>query len=501
MASTLRGFHFNTASGADYYYDDCTGMVYPCPEGLKHFLLSRDSRNVGRLRKDPTNERKPWERFVNERHAAFGAFLAQKRRKRTPPRVTPSDIINSIDRQGFRQLILTLTSNCNMQCRYCVNSDQYPYASNFPHGPMSFRVAQKAIDYYLGNLTKMRRSDPCRKGAITFYGGEPLLQFSVLVRSVQFIRERGTKDILFNVSTNGLLLDDHISDFLVENHFGIWVSLDGPRKEHDRNRLLSDGRGTFGRVFANVERFWKRHPGYRLLGFLVTYDWGTDMFELLKFFDGREEFRRSMFMFNQVSPYFTDYYRRFSAQDRKRFLEKAKELKGLLYSHSKEASPLINFFVSATNRIHLMRKIMGPPGRPEIPATGACLPGEKICVLPDGRFQPCERVPGFAEIGTVEKGLDFEAIADVVNQYNQVITRHCHSCPILMLCKCCFSHFWSGKEITKPSPSFCRDHVAWIREILVETYSLLEEVPEFYDHVMNLYQRDYRHWEFLSTNC
>jgi uncharacterized protein len=496
MNPTLRGIPFTTASGTDYFYDDCTGLVYPCPPGLNAILRS----DLSPFPSAGENSGK-WETFINERHRAYGAFFPIIRPSGPPPQVTASDIARTLNQQGFRQLILTLTGACNLRCRYCINSEAYSYDCQLADKHMEFSVARRAIDYYLENLERIRRKDPGRRAAVTFYGGEPLLNFTVLEKSVRYIREQGVRDIIFNVSTNGTLLNEKISDFLVENNFGIWVSLDGPQREHDRNRVFRLGRGSFEVVFTNIQRFWERYPHYRLLGFLVTYDWATNLMALLEFFDSRSEFRHAMFMFNTVSPYFTDYYDRFSPTDQQRFLDRATKLKELLRLKFTETSPVLNFFVSAPYRIFLMRRLLLPPGRPEIAATGACLPGEKICVLPDGRFQPCERVPGFLEIGDIERGLDFEAISEVVNTYNHTITSQCSTCPIQRLCHCCLSHFWSGKEITKPWKSFCSDQVAWSREVLQETYSLLEEVSEFYGHVMNLYHRHYHHWEFLSVHC
>ena len=500
MKETLRGLHFKTLSGMDYYYDDCSGMVFPCPGGLKNTLLNMDADNLERLEKTPPEQLEYWERFIQERHHIYGAFGAPDSFPQIPAKPDPAMLAQTTAQNGFRQLILTVTGSCNLQCRYCINSTVYPYSETLPSEAMSLEVAKTAIDYYLENLARIRLADPCRTGVITFYGGEPLLRFPLIEEVVRYVREKKVANVLYTISTNGLLLDAHVSDFLAANKFAVWVSLDGPGQQHDRNRITPGGRGSFSEVYANIQRFWNRHPDYPLLGFLVTYDWRSDIGELWQFFKTHQEFKRSLFMFNPVGSHFTDYYKQFSQQERLGFFESVAAIREELTDPLRENDndPLINFFILSPYRLHLMRKILGPPGRPEVPATGTCLPGEKICVLPDGRLQPCERVPGLANIGTVETGLNFEVIADLVHMYNREIAAQCRGCQIMQLCRTCFSHFWSGKDFRRPTPSFCKNQVQWTREILTEIYSLLEKAPEYYEEVMKIYQRRYS--QMLSLN-
>lgn len=50
---------------------------------------------------------------------------------------------------GFTELILKTTDECNLRCKYCVYSDHYPYTSKYSHNRMSLDVAVSAVDYYL----------------------------------------------------------------------------------------------------------------------------------------------------------------------------------------------------------------------------------------------------------------------------------------------------------------------------------------------------------------
>lgn len=484
MNRILRGLHFQTVGGTDYYYDDCSGLCFPCPAGLREAILNMSSEGI----RNPAEEDGPtrWGNFALERHRRYGAFFDDARFSNKLGRPNPAEIANTIQSEGFFQLLLVVTSHCNMRCRYCVYSDNYPYCENLSTDFMPSDVAIAALDYYFDNIRRIRQRDPARAAAITFYGGEPLLNFPLIKDVVNYARKIKMDNILYNISTNGTLLSDSVVDFLVQHNFGVSVSLDGPREQHDLNRVAPDGKGTFDRIFANIERFWERYPGYERLNFLVAYDWTADMRELRRFFGSRDQFKKSLFLFSQISPFFTDYYRRFSRETEKNFHNAIDELKLNMRTQVCKDDPIMKYFLLAPHFLYLMRRIISPPGHPAIPATSTCLPGHKICVLPDGRIQPCERVPGLADIGSVNSGLDYEAIADLIYDYNEKITSGCKGCPIIRLCGTCFSHFWSGNDLRKPTPSFCEDQIAWKKTLLIETYSLLEENPNFYKNTVGI---------------
>jgi len=53
--------------------------------------------------------------------------------------------------------------------------------------------------------------------AISFYGGEPLLEFNLIKEIVKEAEElfKG-KDILYNITTNGSLISDEVASFFLD---------------------------------------------------------------------------------------------------------------------------------------------------------------------------------------------------------------------------------------------------------------------------------------------
>lgn len=482
MPKTLRGMAFQTRSGNEYYYDDWTGVCYPMPADMKETLSRLDSSSIALL--DETGGRSPWERFIVQRHRAYGAFYGTPFSYRESPSACPEALAERIPRDYLRQLVLLVTNECNLRCKYCIyHSDHYP--KTFAKSQtMPVKVAIRATDIYLDNLERRRKRNPAEPAIITFYGGEPLLGMALIADVVAHVKKRGETNAVYSLTTNGLLLTEDISDFLVKNDFTIAISLDGPEPEHDRNRVHRDGSGSFREVFRNIERFWQRHPAYTNVLFMVTTDYATDMMSIQSFFRNHEEFKRYAFFFSSVKEHFTDYYQQFSEEDIARFNARAKKYKEMATESGHDTDPFHKYGVSAPHYLFLLRSMFTLPGSTEIPATGTCVPGDKICVLPDGTFQPCERIAGRLEMGSTTRGLDFSRIAEMINSFNQEVTMSCAECSAMRLCPYCFSHFWSGASFERSSSSQCENHVSRAKRLMSDLFSTMEERPGFHDELL-----------------
>ena len=489
----LRGIHFKTNNGNDYYYDDCSGVCYPCPAGLKETLLELGDLDLDSLKQSENLTH--WQNFILSRHKAYGAFLG-------PPlsfaALDHAELDKRISIEGMRQLFLIVTSHCNLRCRYCVYSEHYPKTFESQE-KMSHEVAMAAVDYFVKSIKKSRDRNPAKPALFNFYGGEPLLNFTLIKDVVNYIKTLDLDNILFSISTNAVLLDDEISDFLIENKFVIAISIDGPEAEHDRNRVFADGSGSFKKVIANIENLWERHPDYNQLVFLVTYDIASNLNEIKRFFSSRDKFQRAVSMFSSVRDSFSDYYEQFSSEDIDNFFKTMKKLKDSMADNIINNDPLTKFGVSARFFQYLSRTILAQIGSLTIPASATCHPGDKISVLPDGSFQICERVPGCPKIGSIDSGLDFDKIADLIVQYNQNIVKDCQDCPVLRLCSFCFSHFWSGTAFEKPEKSTCKKHVLDTTILLSELFSLLEGDPGLSDLIVTRNAEEYSKLKYIQS--
>lgn len=150
-----------------------------------------------------------------------------------------------------KALCLNVAHSCNLDCNYCFAS-QGKY-----HGEralMSFDVAKNAIDFVCENSGSHKNID------IDFFGGEPLLNWELVKKTVAYAEEQGektNKNFRFTLTTNGLLLDDEVMAYLNQHMHNVVLSLDGRREVHDYFRHDLSGEGSYDRIVPKFQKFVK----------------------------------------------------------------------------------------------------------------------------------------------------------------------------------------------------------------------------------------------------
>lgn len=107
-----------------------------------------------------------------------------------------------------KALCLHIAHDCNLACKYCF-AEEGEY-----HGRralMSFEVGKKALDFLIENSGNRRNLE------VDFFGGEPLMNWEVVKQLVEYGRSKEkehNKNFRFTLTTNGVLLNDEIMEFL-----------------------------------------------------------------------------------------------------------------------------------------------------------------------------------------------------------------------------------------------------------------------------------------------
>lgn len=170
------------------------------------------------------------------------AGLIQPGEKALPPRLA------SPEKVPIRSLVLNVSQSCNLACTYCYADTKIDKRS------MSVDTGREAVDFLL------RESGTTRLVKLSFFGGEPLLNFPLVRDLVGYAREQAAaigKRCHFAITTNGTLLRDEIVEFLLEQEMSVTVSMDGSKETHDRNRPMKGGRGSYERIMPGLEKLLK----------------------------------------------------------------------------------------------------------------------------------------------------------------------------------------------------------------------------------------------------
>jgi uncharacterized protein len=136
---------------------------------------------------------------------------------------------------------VVLTTECNLQCRYCFGEAFEDFGEDFDDFDVDYSLPKKAnYDFVLLSRLCNRDSD-C---VLTFYGGEPLLCTNEIRQIMDLAKPRH-----FMIQTNGLLLDRLEPEYVNRFHT-ILVSVDGDEELTDYYR----GKGTFRKVIYNLKQ-------------------------------------------------------------------------------------------------------------------------------------------------------------------------------------------------------------------------------------------------------
>ncbi len=108
-------------------------------------------------------------------------------------------------------MILMTIYDCNADCFYCPIKKKKEQ--------MNSLIALKAIDLFLETNGIAKK--------IKFFGGEPLLNYKVIKKSIQYVDQRAK----FELTTNGYLLDRKKIDFLLKNNTDLTISFDFLKKQ------------------------------------------------------------------------------------------------------------------------------------------------------------------------------------------------------------------------------------------------------------------------------
>jgi radical SAM protein with 4Fe4S-binding SPASM domain len=249
----------------------------------------------------------------------------------------------------MKNVVLFLTNECNLNCSYC-----YQFRST---GSMDFETARKAIDFLA-----MEGEEICRIG---FYGGEPLIEFQLMKEVIEYSSLKlGQKGIEseYRVTTNGMLLDNEMFDYLAKWHVKVSLSIDGTREIHEQGK----GKGTFSKI-ETLLSLARRHPQCSV-GTVTVVSPGNigHLFESVEFLHG-----------NGIRDFVigSDIHQEWSEEALQLFREQFSKLRNLVEDHySRTGEILVKGFDFGESR--------------EVPYQ--CTPGKRtLAVTPGGEVYGC----------------------------------------------------------------------------------------------------------------
>lgn len=317
----------------------------------------------------------------------------------------------------LKAMCLHVAHTCNLNCEYCFAS-QGKY-----HGEralMSFEIGKQALDFLIANSGNRVNLE------VDFFGGEPLMNWDVVKRLVKYARSQEKlygKNFRFTLTTNGMLLDDEVTEFANREIHNVVLSLDGRKEVHDNFRKTWDGKGSFDLIVPKFQEFVKNRGDkeYYIRG-TFTHN-NTDFTnDILKMADlGFKELSMEPVVCGPSSPYaLTEddlpvLYGQYELLA-KEMLKRNKAGNGLTFYH---------YIIDLNGGPCIYKRIQG------------CGSGsEYLAVTPTGEFFPCHQFVGDKnyQMGDVWKGVTNTDLLKKFKGCNAYTRKECQSCWARLYC-------------------------------------------------------------------
>jgi uncharacterized protein len=343
--------------------------------------------------------------------------------------------IRKVLNNSMKSIILDLTSNCNLRCKYCSINDIDD------NSKIDITTAKSAIDFLNDH------SNDREELVIGFYGGEPLLEFDLIKSCVSYAKKAiNNKRITFGIATNATLIDKTKAQYLIENSFDILLSLDGPKEINDNWRVNQKDIGQFSSALKGIVNICNYHKlllkGEITINIVFTPPYSFEKLEFISNF-----FENSGF--SEEIEYTINY-------------PKEGSIKGIHYDYSfvlmnwaftqyKNNYPKLSVLAKAVFKKYfdkiIQRNVFSSPYS-KYPLNGCCLPGyNKTGIDVKGNIKICEIIDkNLPKIGNVSRGFDYETINNFfISEYSAKSFSDCQNCWAARLCDLCYVHAYDSK--------------------------------------------------------
>lgn len=395
--------------------------------------------------------------------------------------------------EPLAQIIFELTERCSQRCKYCSFSGTYSYNRTHGQQDMPVDIALKALEFFVQHTSP--ESPNLRTPAITFYGGDPLLNFDLLKEIIERAKARvHPHSYTYSFTTNLTHLEDETLFFLVENGIRLLISLDGPKHIHDRYRVFQNGTGTFATVMANLNRIKAYSSEYFMncLSFASVLAPPYDFDTIIEFFYQQEFFTpfHDRIKIGFVDPidttFFVRYHLEAEQEKQSEYLNRlrARYEKALVAGTYQELTLEKQLFLKPY--FHIVARPLQPLGQ-YVASQGMCFPGlRRLFVDIKGDFYMCEKVGSNYPIGNVERGFDYPRILQFYRQYDAFFLE-CRQCWALRLCNHCFNEIKKGANFDREKLlPLCQRKRKNLEDTLLSYCRILEEKPDAFQFMESI---------------
>ncbi len=317
----------------------------------------------------------------------------------------------------IKALCLHIAHTCNLNCSYCFAS-QGKYQGD--RALMSFEVGKQAFDFLIANSGTRKNLE------VDFFGGEPLMNWDVVKQLVNYARsieKEHNKNFRFTLTTNGVLIDDDVINFLNKEMDNVVLSLDGRKEVHDRFRVDYAGNGSYDKILPKFKKLVDARGGekYYMRGTFTHHnvDFTNDIFHMADL--GFTELSMEPVVCSPNDP------SALTEEDLPKLFEQYEILANEMIKRKKEGRPFTfyHYMLDLTEGPCIYKRITG------------CGSGtEYMAVTPWGELFPCHQFVGDPKysLGNIWDGVTNTAVQDEFRKCNAYARPDCADCWAKLYC-------------------------------------------------------------------
>lgn len=323
-------------------------------------------------------------------------------------------VIEDLDKRPIvlKALCLHIAHDCNLACEYCfAGKGEYQGEKAM----MSFETGKKALDYMVANSGSRRHLE------VDFFGGEPTMNFEVVKKLVDYGRElekKHDKVFRFTLTTNGLLVDDEMIEYMNKEMSNVVLSIDGRKEVNDRMRPTRNHAGsTYDIIVPKYKKIAdsRNQERYYVRGTFThnNLDFSKDVLHLADL--GFKEISVEPVVAPSSEPY------AIKEEDLPTLLNEYDILAKKIVKRTKEGRGF-DFF-------HFMIDLEGGPCATK--RLQGCGSGcEYVSITPTGEIYPCHQFVGIdnMELGNLDEGIKREDIRQEFHKSNVYTKPDCEKC-------------------------------------------------------------------------
>lgn len=472
-----------------YAYDTGTGKVFECSEPEYKILgeLLENGELPGILdgfdkAELTTAYSNIWEKICNENILQVPRYKSFVRES--------DEALADLLHYDLQQIILELTEQCNLRCKYCIYNEYNPGYRNFSKKTMTWDIVKRAIDY--------ARDNSGNKIAVSFYGGEPLVQFNLMKKGIEYAQSvmKG-KELSFSFSTNLTLVTKEIAQYVAGiDGLSILCSLDGPEDIHDTYRITANHTGSFSKAIQGlkylVDAFGDRAKECLIINSVVCPPYSAEKLDTIK------EFFENIPWLPKELIKKCDYVEYGSMREEDLSMKHAGDgnfvgenfdgftldsIEGWALTRELEDQDPDDYAAKlvADKLVHVHNRRMSNTPFTTLRRNGCCIPGNRrIYVKADGNFYLCEKVGDSPSIGNVYEGVNIKNIKKYYwDEYDKNSIDKCNECWAMNLCSICYAACCKkgGMDMEKKD-LVCRSQKKAAKGELITYFNILESKPE-----------------------